>query len=291
MRTFFLGLGAQKSGTTWLFKQLIKSNRFSPGLCKEYHLFDYLHLDSKEVRKNAANRINNFKNGDPTLDYEQKLRLIDCFYSNTEHYYDYIDKILTDESKFTTDITPAYAHLDSDVLSDIKLKFEKRNVQMKVIYLMREPVSRMESGIRMKIRRLGKLGKVDAKEMKNIMDVALSSEALLKSHYSFTVNQLDKVFAPADIFYCFYEELFHSQSIIRLAKFFDIPVSVFEPNEIINSTRQHYRYAKRDLNRWIEQFEHEYDFAKNRFNFDTEIWRSALFEKLGVKPQWKRFWK
>ena len=47
-KTFLLGLGCQKGGTTWLYRYLTSSRQFVPGYRKEYHLFDSLYLESGE---------------------------------------------------------------------------------------------------------------------------------------------------------------------------------------------------------------------------------------------------
>ena len=291
MRTFILGLGAQKAGTTWLFQQLVKSEHFVPGLCKEYHLFDYLYLGSgNELRLNASKRINNFKEGDPTLNYDQKIELFDSFYSNPKNYYDYIDRILNESKKFTSDITPAYAHLELDVLYSIKEEMDCRNIKTKAVFLMREPVCRMESEIRMALRRAKSFDKVDAREMSNKMTRLLGGEIPLKSNYSFTVSQLDEVFPPSDIFYCFYEELFLPESIRRLAEFFELPTTIFEPDVKINTSPRPFRYPMEHLERWSKHFEGEYQFAQSRFNFDVEIWQSALHHNLSLEKRRKWFW-
>lgn len=289
MKTFILGLGAQKSGTTWLFRQLNKSSSFVPGLCKEYHLFDYTHLGMDGVRASAGKRIKNLKNGDPNFSYEEKLQLIDGFYDDPNRYYDYLTNLLIDDSKFTTDITPAYAQLESDVLAAIKSEMERRDVKVKVVYLMREPVARMESEIRMNVRRNKKFGQVDVKTMIKRFDHRLAGTDLKKSNYSFTVNQIDRAFPASDVFYCFYEELFNPENIKRLAEFAEIPVSLFDPSSKVNVTKKPYKYPQKDLERWMGYFADEYEFAQNRFGFDVEIWRSSLLEKLGRRRYW--FWQ
>jgi hypothetical protein len=45
-KTFLLGVGCQKGGTTWLYRYLTRSPQFVPGYRKEYHLFDSLYLES-----------------------------------------------------------------------------------------------------------------------------------------------------------------------------------------------------------------------------------------------------
>ena len=43
-RTFLLGVGAMKAGTTWLHDYLAASPQCQPGVRKEYHVFDSLDL-------------------------------------------------------------------------------------------------------------------------------------------------------------------------------------------------------------------------------------------------------
>lgn len=42
---FLLGVGTQKSGTSWLYTQLQKSPETNMGLLKEYHIWDALFID------------------------------------------------------------------------------------------------------------------------------------------------------------------------------------------------------------------------------------------------------
>lgn len=45
-KTFVLGLGHQKCGTTWLYHYLSQSRRFKGGIKKEYHIWDALDVPS-----------------------------------------------------------------------------------------------------------------------------------------------------------------------------------------------------------------------------------------------------
>ena len=45
MRTFVLGLGAQKSGTTWVYSQISSLTGFKKPYAKEMHIFDAIHID------------------------------------------------------------------------------------------------------------------------------------------------------------------------------------------------------------------------------------------------------
>ena len=43
-KTFLLGLGSPKCGTTWLHDQLKTSSAYARGIANEYHIFDAITL-------------------------------------------------------------------------------------------------------------------------------------------------------------------------------------------------------------------------------------------------------
>ena len=51
-KTFLLGTGCQKGGTTWLFRYLKESPQYVRGYLKEYHVFDALDLESEQLTRN-----------------------------------------------------------------------------------------------------------------------------------------------------------------------------------------------------------------------------------------------
>ena len=50
-KTFILGVGAQKAGTTWLHRQFKKNATFNLGHRKEYHVFDAIDRLNDSSRK------------------------------------------------------------------------------------------------------------------------------------------------------------------------------------------------------------------------------------------------
>lgn len=297
MRRFYLGVGAQKSATTWLFQQLIKSENYKPGFCKEYHIFDYLEHQEihKNTRKNAHIRIKNFTN---TYQKQHPIAInshfqnrsektIETFYENTDNYYDYFDSILTDETSFSADITPAYSMLSAEVLSTIRDNFEKRGIKLKVIFLMREPISRLESELRMSLRREGAFDKKSDNEM--VMQIKQKlAEGALNNHgnYSYTCAQLDNSIPQKDIFYGFYETLFLGDEINRLSEFTNIPQSAFDSNKKINKTIKPFNYKPKDINEFQGYAQKQYEFVQDRFDFDLAIWNQEL-EKLSKNKKYR----
>lgn len=108
-----MGVGVQKSGTTWLSKQLKTANNYVPGLMKEYHIFDTLHLGGEHHENTTIlKKLKNFSQDFDEKELHQRCQIVKSFYRNTQHYYDFFDELLEEEYSFTADITPLYAGFD-----------------------------------------------------------------------------------------------------------------------------------------------------------------------------------
>lgn len=278
MRTFILCVGAQKAGTTWLFKQIIKSPDFCKGFSKEYHLFDYLYLDGhKGTKNNIARRIRNypFQDGEDFIINSEKRML--SFYDNPRNYFDYFDSILTEDTSFTSDITPSYSALSGKTFHTIKEEFNRRGIALKVIFIMREPISRLESAIKMQLRRKKTLRQTSNIDMaEKIRQAIPSSDNQIRSNYTYTCEQLDKTFNQKDIFYGFYETLFSEKEILRLSKFLDIDLKHFNSGNVVNSTAKLFKYNKQEIDNFKAMVYDRYQFVADRFGFDLSLWDQSL---------------
>lgn len=66
-RTFVLGIGAQKAGTTWLYKQLAQCPGFATGLEKEYHIRDVREVPVLMGGQRKLSKIRSLKSLDMCL--------------------------------------------------------------------------------------------------------------------------------------------------------------------------------------------------------------------------------
>jgi hypothetical protein len=276
MRTFILGLGAQKSATTWLFSQLIKSPDFARGFSKEYHLFDAIHLSSeKRAMSHIVRRINNypFHDGDNFVEKHERIML--DFYSTPDKYYDYFDSIL-DEGQFTLDITPSYSGLSSEVLKEIRREFELRGIQLKVVFFLREPICRVESAVKMGLRRSNVLREVSLEVMtQKLRNWINSKDDLLRANYREIVARIDGAFNQEEVYYGFYETLFSASEVHRLSTFLGLPESLIDPGKKVNATPSLFRYTEVDMDDFRDKVADRYEFVSSRFGFDLSIWHRA----------------
>ncbi|WP_444931309.1 sulfotransferase domain-containing protein [Microbulbifer sp. SSSA002] len=279
-KNFILGVGCQKGGTSWLHSQLNKSKNVDTGFKKEYHVFDALHIP--ECKHFLTQKFKDLEAAPITQEASpEKGRLLKylSFYMDTQNYYDYFDYLWHKGGPEVTtvgDITPSYSALPPTALNDIKLNLEERGFNVKVIFIMRDPIERCWSMVRMKRRK-----KLIADPSAHLPDEQKQLEAEfglrtteMRTRYETTIQNLELIFQPENIFYSLYEELFEENTIARIKKFLAL-------NEFEADTKQRVNVSKKsdslqELNRDLAEriFQHyreTYDFCQYRF---------------GVKDQW-----
>lgn len=204
--TFLLGVGAQKAGTAWVHRYLESSPQCDPGFRKEYHVWDAVDLPSGRL---ARERIE--KQGG------QRARLLE----DPEHYFDYFAGLLEPgRTRLTADITPAYAGLSVERLLAVRAGFEARAVRPVAVYLMRDPVERVWSAVRMDLQRRGveDAGTVEAR-LRSVRD---DDQYGRRTRYDETIARVDAVFGRNAVFYGFYERLFEVATLRELCAFLGI---------------------------------------------------------------------
>jgi len=110
-KTFLLGIGAQKAGTTWLYDYLNQHPNTDMGFTKEYHIFDALYIDEQDIKKYfLQQRINNVTHAESKPNLEDITLL--QFLENTDTYFEYFKKNTAQQDILLTgDMTPSYSGL------------------------------------------------------------------------------------------------------------------------------------------------------------------------------------
>jgi hypothetical protein len=224
---FLLGLGAQKAGTTWLHHYISQRAEVDPGLLKEYHVWDgimlkeFPRLDVRDQKSSLYQVVRDFK---------KRLagRPRDTFYLRKDLqrdptlYFDYFSEILAQDGiNLTADITPEYSGLDTNTLARIRDGFARRGVQAKVIFLMRDPVNRCLSAIRM-WRRAGvsrQGADITLPDDDALRSYIAAPQAPLLTNYHNTLDAMQAVFAPEDTYVGIYETMFRRDELDRLSAF------------------------------------------------------------------------
>ena len=237
MKTFLLGVGCQKGGTTWLYQYLSAHPECDFGFCKEYHVFDALWIRQAKTKKFTADALaslakaararadkppNKRAAADDRLD--KALEYV-SFYVDPQNYAKYFDKLHRSSVpvNLVGDISPSYNGLTGQRFKKIRTLLERRGFEVKVIFLMRDPVERIYSATRMRIRDQQGKPEKEAKDPIAFFNKRFAwRDVEMRTRYEKTIAALDQAFAPENVLYGFYETLFTEIEVQRITDFLGI---------------------------------------------------------------------
>jgi hypothetical protein len=218
---FLLGVGAQKAGTSWLHQQLHSRPDADFGVLKEYHVYD-----ARTVPELMRFRRLDVDIRRPGSWIQPRSWLRQWFIRKPERYVDYFTWLLqrprlrSGPVRLTGDITPSYALLSAATLAGINAAFAQRGIPVRPVFLMRDPIERLISSQRMKLRKQGR--RDAASEVAALRQRARKGRSL-RSHYGQTLEALDQSFGLDNCFIGLFETLFRAESHASLCHFLEIP--------------------------------------------------------------------
>lgn len=237
--TLMFGLGATRAGSTWLYRYLADHPDCALPRVKELHYFNALDLGGRafqlrrmdRIIRQAERDIADAPNARRRAAAEARLRdasALRALLDRGEDPAGYVS-LLTDgrDGKLFGDITPAYA-----LLSEARLKMMAGlSDAVKFVYLLRDPVDRLWSNIRLAARHKAERGSRTAsatairREAHNMTDRFFDrdeSGLSARSDYAGILTRLRAAVAPENLYLGFYEQLFSQDSIDRLCAFLGI---------------------------------------------------------------------
>jgi len=279
--TFLLGVGAQKGGTSWLHDYLTGSPQFDPGFRKEYHVFDGLDLpQAAYVRERVleqGRRARLAREAGEPVDDAPLLRA--AFYTDASAYPDYFAGLLdAPGTRLTADITPSYALLPEERLRSVRRSFEERGVRCVAVFLMRDPVDRVWSSVRMAYRRHdGEQHRVSAEQ--RALEVHRQDYHRLRSRYDLTLDRLDAALGPDLVHLDLYERLFRPDATEALCGFLGIDCHQPDLHRRVNASPTDAVLPEASVREMAAPFAPVYDAVARRFpDVDLEqLWPSARY--------------
>jgi hypothetical protein len=150
----FLCVGAQKAGTSWLYRQLEAHSDFWMPPVKELHYLDQL------------NRTKRFH--DPRCGDKRDASFLDSMHNLRGRFYldlgRYGQLFQHKGERLSGDISPAYSTLNDEIIERVVNHFP----DLKVVFLARDPVERAWSQLSMGVR-LRTINKFDANDPEEIV--------------------------------------------------------------------------------------------------------------------------
>lgn len=287
--TLLYGIGAMKAGTTWLYDFLSKHPDCHFSGIKEIHYFDVLFRESESAhlhrRIKSLNKLASVIR--PKLDSDfnksvnhllQTTELLSLYASPAHDHSRYIQFLLKGHNgqKIVGDITPSYACLNQKHF----LEMDSVSSNSLFIFIMRDPVQRLWSAVRMHANEVS--SDKDAFDKRCIqiasdwlraIELNKTQKELERSDYKKTIQSLEMAIPTNKILYMFYEDMFKAESINRLCDFLNIkryPADFYGVSNQGNKSKMPPDIMKKMRAILLEQ----YNFISDKFGDEVPLsWR------------------
>lgn len=287
---FLLGVGAQKAATTWLYKYLNEHPQCAMGPIKEQSVFQtYFQRERFQVSEIVKMQnlvrylqasIKQVQDGDPTFNPDQLIAHLDNLAMNHDlgRYWQTFDTLRTKnpDARVLGDITPEYAGLTAENFAEVRQQIIAQGFAPKVVYLMRDPVERCYSMLRMADRNSVKLGKsVSRPAHERFVEDSTSAWSEIYTRYERTIAALETAFQPDEIFYGFYETFLTVEELGRCCAFLGIDQVPAKFESKVNWSPREIELEEVALQSVRDFYRETYNFCMQRFGSDFigRIWK------------------
>lgn len=208
-KTFLIGIGAQRSGTTWISRYLEKHPDISFSPIKELHVFDSLILrKNNQIESHFAKRVMSMPPPKSDLELDLYSALSDRLASPYIQggYFRFFEKRLNHSHHAFGEITPEYALLPSESYKTIL----DSHPDTRFLYILRDPCERYISALSYWARLRPEF------DVKQNMIKSLKRDLFVRySLYHHTISKILDVTPRTSLKVVFMEELF-SNTLLTL---------------------------------------------------------------------------
>lgn len=289
-RMFLLGMGAQKAGTSWHYKYLTSVDEFESGIFKEYRVLDAIYCPETPRRYKGTMKVASqvlSQNGSVSSSQQRFIHRLSVTL-HVQYYYDHFANLLIKQNKkIVGDFTPSHSALAKTALQKVSNEFTARNIDVKPIFLMRDPIERAWSALRT-ARRDKSLRKDEFRRLGISNPYTLDDDELLKilpdttgykirSNYQKTI---ENAFSKENIIYVFYKELFTDNSINWIVD--RIGFEYIKPNlkNIANSSSKTSALLAKTLTYLHDRYDATYRFVRDRFGSERVATIRPYYQKV-----------
>jgi hypothetical protein len=276
------GIGAQKAATTWLYTQLKSHEEVHLPSPKELHYWDTIRSPLSKQFRIMANaraaeaqrfaRLGPFQslfNRFPQPVREERRRFSALLAGESEGhagYLDYLNRDMRPGTKLLADITPSYALLSQATFREMSQLREGA----KFLFILRDPVTRLVSGLRQNLRQEIKSGHVDLTAFRAAFDEAIEMRgahpAFARSDYATTLARLDGAVADENRHVMFYETMFSPEAVADLSAFLGIsPIAAKFKEKVYQTSKEEFVPTPAQMERARTALAAIYDDAARRF--------------------------
>lgn len=289
-KTFVLGVGAQKAGTTWLYEYLRGHPECAMGHIKEHAVLRAAFSGQRPSGRietkvapliRALTALGDTEEGAMTPEQgSELLALIDNVAGEIDpaYYLGNFQRLMAaaPQARLTGDITPEYCMMDATALKAVRAAIEGAGYNLKVVFLMREPLVRIYSSLRMAERNRKDKGLTvgrPAVERFKLQYAAAWVEQ--RTRYEVMLEALDTAFDPAHVYVGFYETFFSQESLAQLLDFLGLSHHPANFSHMANASPKGDDLAAEDIAAAREYYDATYRNCAARFGegFIADIWQ------------------
>ncbi len=277
-KVFYLGLGGQKCGSSWMQAYLARQSGSDFGRLGEYQIWE-ADLGSVFFRyrvpkpgfagavKGALKRRLGLAMPRDYLRWRMQ--------TDRDEYFDYFAGLLGKPGITRTgDITPSYAALPATMLAGIRDGFEARGIPTRAFFAMRDPVARLRSHMRMDQQK----GYIDSSEneAEDMRSFFAGPEAAARMRYDLTLAAMEQSFAPEARYICLFEEMFTPAGVAAFSAFAEVPADPQAGSQQVNARGSGSAPLPEELEQQIAlHYRPVYEAVARRLPQITTLWPSA----------------
>ena len=232
MTVVFLCVGAAKAGTTWLYRQLSRHPECHFRSIKELHYFDALeygrmgrHLKAHQETQvahlaEAAERGVGDAKARKISDRGDWLDVIDGGAEDVPAYLEYLHAG-AGKARVVGEMTPAYALLPESRLQ----RMAAMAPDVRMLFLLRDPVERLWSHVRMMAARRDETGQVTYQRCANLLRRTLNGkeeQIAMRSDYAGAIRRLVASLPSGMLLIEVFEEITRGEGLARVCDFLGI---------------------------------------------------------------------
>lgn len=284
----FFSVGATKAGTSWLHSYLQDHPECHLRGIKELHYFDTLNLGRNRVRMETLERarlklearlvtapparIEELRGQIATrLEWEAVMARAS---DDPAAYLGYLTAGAGPAHRLVADMTPSYALLGEDQLGAMA----RLMPDTRFLYLMRDPLARLWSHVRMVAARSSPSGRAEPEEASRLLlRVLAGAEPGIerRGDYRAAVGRLRRSVAPERLKIMFYETMISEEGMASLCDFLGLSYKTPDTERVVHAgpPLEIGEDEARAAHAWLEP---QYEFVRAEVGAPPAAWQDSL---------------
>lgn len=231
-----LVMGAERSGTSWLYSYIDSHPQIFISGTKQFHYFD-ADVYQPEAQRKRNQLIDFIKKDKKDTRTFTALLYRELMNIDEKYYIEYFNSQMGDELCFA-EATPTYWKLDEARMR----KATELHDDVRAIFIMRDPLTRGISYIKHALNRMGDIADEKA------INIFKMSTSMPENSFVQAIQRMENVFGKDAVHVVFYENLFSSDGIKSICDFLGVPFVEASYDQPINAGAEYTLPKQIDFN-------------------------------------------